>query len=151
MDTLVNKDAETDIRCKKGNLPINIFRAVSLKFDKSVEELDERLLGGNVTNLCIKIKKKTQFFSTSIVVYSIFYLFVYMRNATNIYTKTDSNKNSYIRIKWYMSYTLIGVILITRWFLFCMSKSILHAWVPNGFDGKPKFCMLYSEQLLSFF
>ena len=57
MDTLVNKDAETDIRCKKGNLPINIFRAVSLKFDKSVEELDERLLGGNVTNLCIKIKK----------------------------------------------------------------------------------------------
>ena len=143
-ETLVNKGAATDIRCSRGNLPIDIFRAGSLKFDERVEERGERLLGGNVTDCYIK--KEKQFLAISICVITLFYILIYTKNATNMCIETKSNKE-WIRVKWYVSYTQIIIILIMHW-VFEILNFILHIGTLRGFEVKPIRSMLHSEHML---
>ncbi|XP_078329173.1 uncharacterized protein LOC111114515 [Crassostrea virginica] len=142
VETLVNKGAATYLRCKNGYLPIDHFRAVSLKLKERVEERGERLLGGNTTKRYIK--KEKQFFIASIFIFTLLYFLVhvYMRKAKNVCIQTDC-----VRIKWYVSYTQIGVILIMHW-LVCALNYILQTYASKGFEVKQTWCLLYSEQML---
>ena len=149
IETLVNKGAATDVRCEKGCLPIDNFRAISLKFNERVEERGERLLGGNATNRYTKIEK--QFYTILSCAFILFYLLVYISNAKNMCIKTETNKDSdnfpRVIIKWYVSCTQIVVILAMN-YLFGVLNTRLHAFTVRKFEVKPTWHMLYSEQLL---
>ena len=152
VETLVNKGAATDIRNKHGHLPIDLFRTIFLGFDECVEERGERLLGGTVTNRCTK--KEKQFLILSICAFVLFYIWVYMKTATNMCVQTELNGESYIFptviINRYVSFTQSIVMLILHKIFreFNTSTSAFTSW---GFKVKQTWSILYSEQLLLVF
>ena len=152
VETLVNKGAATDIRNKYGHLPIDLFRTISLGFDECVEERGERLLGGTVTNRCTK--KEKQFLILSICAFVLFYIWVYMKTATNMCVQTELNGESYIFptviINRYVSFTQSIVMLILHKIFreFNTSTSAFTSW---RFKVKQTWSILYSEQLLLVF
>lgn len=147
VSTLLQNNADINIRSSSGYLPIDLFKMVYLRYDESVIKRGERLLGGHKHKSFVK-KEKLYYGILSAIFIVLHILFCFNTAESACFRKENSPESNKIKQSYLQCMTYIQIIYMFLlhhcWLVFFLN--VPYFPVP-GVDTKLLRSKLYSDKL----